>query len=251
MNGIITLTTDFGTQDGYVGAMKGVLLREHPAARLVDLTHDVPPQDVFAGAFALAQAACFFPPGTVHIAVVDPGVGSSRRALIVEHDGALFVAPDNGLTWLAAPGAAWAIDSTRLPPEWLIHPTFHGRDLFARIAARLAAGAPIAEFSTGIVVQRQLALPPAAREGATLRGEVIHIDRFGNLVTSFPGGTVSGTLTVAGVDAPLHTTYADVAPGQPVAYLGSSGFIEVAVRDGSAATLLSASRGAVVRSHKE
>jgi S-adenosylmethionine hydrolase len=243
---LITLLTDFGTQDGYVGAMKGVIHRELPGAQVVDLTHEIPPQDVLAGAFALAQAAPWFPPGTVHVAVVDPGVGSSRRALIASAHGSLLVGPDNGLLSLAAPGRAHVID--RVPPEWRIHPTFHGRDLFARVAARLAGGAPIAEFALREVEAARVELPAFEREGGDLLGEVIHVDRFGNLVTNLPGDEVAGpTVEIGGARAERATTYAAVEPGRLVAYTGSAGYLEVAVRDGSAAAHLGAGRKARVR----
>ena len=249
MNGLITLTTDFGTQDGFVGAMKGVIFSENAEARVVDLTHDVPPQDVHAGAFALAQAAAFFPPRTVHVAVVDPGVGTARRALCVEHRGSLFVGPDNGLLSLAAPfdgSVAFVLD--RMPSDWSIHPTFHGRDLFARIAARLAAGAAPADFSTGRCAPEKLQAisietPACEREGGDWVGQVIHVDRFGNLVTNLVGDGVEA-VEIGGRRAARVTTYADVERGRLLAYLGSAGYLEVAVRDGSAAALLSVGRGA-------
>ena len=244
MNPLVTLTTDFGTRDGYAGAMKGVIHAHCPGVQVVDLTHDVPPGDVAAGAFALAQAAPWFPPGTVHVAVVDPGVGSSRRALVVAGHGALFVGPDNGLLPPAAPGIARAID--RIPPDWPIGRTFHGRDLFARVAARLAAGAPVAELASEIVAPVRLGEARVERSGDGLSGVVIHVDRFGNLVTNLPADA-AGEIEVAGVRAVREGSYADVAPGELVAYVGSAGLVEVGVRDGSAAERLGIGRGAVVR----
>ena len=247
MNGLVTLLSDFGTQDGYAAAMKGVILGELPGARLVDVTHDVPPQDVLAGAFALAQAAPFFPTGTVHLAVVDPGVGTARRALAIEARGSVFVGPDNGLFTFVTDGAsrAWALD--RAPDGWRLHPTFHGRDLFARVAARLAAGGAPGDFSTGTVTPERLSLPEPARAGDEWVGEVIHVDRFGNLVTNLRDEQATDAVEVAGAQAVRATTYADVERGRLVAYLGSAGWIEVGVRDGSAAALLTATRGARVR----
>ncbi len=246
MAGVITLLTDFGTQDGYAGAMKGVIHAEHEGARIVDLTHEVAPQDVLGGAFALAQAAPFFPDGTVHVAVVDPGVGSARRAIVARGRGGLFVGPDNGLFTFVADGPAWAID--RVPPEWRIHPTFHGRDLFARVGARLAAGARPEEFSSGTVAPERLKLPEPVRAGEELVGEVIHVDRFGNLITNLSGGEMGeAAVEIGGIQAVRATTYADVERGRLVAYTGSAGYLEVAVRDGSAANLLSAGRGVRVR----
>ena len=275
-SGVITLTTDFGTRDGYVGAMKGVLLREFPAARIVDISHDIAAQDVAAGAHCLAQAATYFPDGTVHVGVVDPGVGSARRALVIESFGSLYVGPDNGLLTRAAPvgdgkSVVWPID--RIPPGWAVHPTFHGRDLFARVAGRLAAGTSVSEFSS-----RPLSTPPVRLalevpehdEDGTLVGAVIHIDRFGNVVTNVKRAElrnllvdsdgaladtlhrdieVAGRLVVEIADQalPVVRTYADVEPGSPLAYIGSSGDLELAIREGSAAEWLGAKRGMRLR----
>lgn len=261
---LITLLTDFGTQDGYVGAMKGVILCEAPDAAIVDLTHDIPPQDVLAGAFALAQAAPYFPSGTVHVAVVDPGVGTERRALVAEHGGHIYIGPDNGLFTLVLShvlgqgldGASCAGSRVRviehLPPEWSLHPTFHGRDLFARVAARLAAGDALARFAGAEIAPQRLDLDPPRETAEGLEGMVIHCDRFGNLVTNLatsllldrPGaGLRGGSVEVAGAVAPLATTYGDVAPGELVAYGGSAGYLEIGVRDGSAAARLGTERG--------
>jgi S-adenosylmethionine hydrolase len=253
-SGVVTLLSDFGTQDGYAGAMKGVILRELPSAQVIDVTHEVSPQDVVAGAFALAQAAPRFPPGTVHVAVVDPGVGSSRRGLIVEHGEQLYVGPDNGLLALAAPpppggdASYRAID--RLPADWSVHATFHGRDVFARVAARLAGGADASDFSSGARFAPQaLPWPQPQASGNDLMGEVVHVDRFGNLVTNVPWShcAAGDTVEIAGLQAVVGRTYADVEVGRLVAYGGSAGYVEVAVRDGSAAQHLSALRGVPVR----
>jgi S-adenosylmethionine hydrolase len=208
---------------------------------------------VVAGAFAIAQAAPWYPPGTVHVGVVDPGVGSGRRAIVVERGGALFVGPDNGLFSLVTaeagdePSTAWVID--RLPESWSVHPTFHGRDLFARVAARLAAGAEVAGFSSGTVEPLRLDLPQAEQANGDLFGVVIHVDRFGNLITNLPGERlVAGqSVDIAGTHAVASTTYADVERGRLLAYVGSAGYVEVAVRDGSAAQLLAAGRGTRLR----
>jgi S-adenosylmethionine hydrolase len=177
--------------------------------------------------------------------VVDPGVGSDRRALIARAGGALYVGPDNGLLSLAAPGRALSID--RVPEEWRLHPTFHGRDLFARVAARLAGGAPPEEFSSGEVEPERVRIAPPERVADALCGEVIHIDRFGNLITNLPGDAAGTTVEIGGAQAPRAATYSAVERGRLVAYAGSAGYLEVGVRDGSAAGLLSAGRGARVR----
>ncbi len=245
MTGLITVLTDFGTQDGYVGAMKGVLLSELPSARIVDLTHQIAPQDVMAGAFALAQAVPYFPSGTVHLAVVDPGVGSKRRALIIEAAGSLFVGPDNGLFSLAAAGRAWSID--QIPVEWGIHPTFHGRDLFARVAARIAGGAAVAQFATEQVLPHRIVLPEVAEVDSHLVGEVIQIDRFGNLITNLSGERVADApVEIGSLRIPFVRTFADVPSGQLLAFIGSAGYLEIAVREGSAAARLELQRGAKV-----
>lgn len=227
MVGIITLTTDFGTRDGYVAAMKGVMLGLAPGVTLVDVTHEVAPQDVWEGAFVLAQVAGFFPPGTVHVAVVDPGVGTARAGIVIETDKAMFVGPDNGVLTLAAPaGRAFRIEdvSLFLAP---VSATFHGRDVFAPIAARLAQGLPVPQVG-----------PPHKPKRLVWRKDpaVVAVDRFGNLILSF--GEVPPQAQAIDVDglgrAPLRQTYSDVAPGELVAYVGSSGLLEVAVRNGSA-----------------
>jgi hypothetical protein len=226
---LVTLTTDFGTQDGYVGAMKGVIATLAPNAVVVDVTHDLPPFDVAAGAFALAQAARLFPPATVHVAVVDPGVGSARLAVAFAWGGQFWVGPDNGVFALAAPGAHDAVSLTAGDAS----PTFHGRDLFAPAAARLAAGAPLAALGAHC----------RTSDFRGTKGRILHIDRFGNLITDLvPRAGMS--ITVAGhTVGPLRRTYADVAPGDLLLYTGSAGLVEIAVREGSAAATLGVKRG--------
>jgi S-adenosylmethionine hydrolase len=249
---IVTLTTDFGTADGYVGAMKGVILARAPAVTLIDITHDVPAQDVAAAAFALAKAAPCFPAGTIHLVVVDPGVGSRRRPVILEDGAHRFVGPDNGVFALVAPGAREgheivAADFRR--PE--VSPTFHGRDIFAPAAARLAAGASPAEAGPRVTLEGSLGPRPLliSHGGGQVTGHVVHVDRFGNLITDLPAEALPpraavriGTVEIR----PLRGTYTDVAKGQLLAYVGSSGTLEIAVRDGSAAETLDLGRGAAV-----
>jgi S-adenosyl-L-methionine hydrolase (adenosine-forming) len=235
----ITLTTDFATADGYVGAMKGVLASRAPGVPIVDITHAIGPQDVAAGAFALAQAAPHFPAGTVHVAVVDPGVGGRRHAVIVRGDRHLFVGPDNGLLALVAPGAprAHAIESAAFRRE-TVSATFHGRDVFAPAAAALAMGARPED--AGPVIELEGALAGAAADA------VIHVDHFGNLITAIPGERVLAAgahVRVGHRTIPLVTTYGDVDPGELLAYIGSAGTLEIAVREGSAAERLAAGRG--------
>lgn len=245
----ITLLTDFGTADGYVAEMKAVLATEAPGVPVVDATHDIAPQDVEAGRLALARYWRRFPRGTVHVAVVDPGVGSARAALAVESDGRLLVGPDNGVLSpaLLLAGAR----AVRLPVPPRAAPTFHGRDVFAPAAARLALGAvldALGEPADDPVVRRT---PEARRlaDGA-IEGCVITVDRFGNAVTNLVAGPSAqrpgAALDVGGRLVPVRRVYADVAPGEAVALAGSSGLLELAVRDGSAARLLGVARGARV-----
>jgi S-adenosylmethionine hydrolase len=247
MAAIVSLLSDFGLVDPYVGVMKARVLAEAPSASLVDLTHDVDPGDVRGGAFLLAQATPWFPDGAVHLAVVDPGVGTARRAVAVEAEGGFFVGPDNGLFTLALAGRRIR-RAVVLPVGRGASPTFHGRDVFAPAAGRLATGAPIE--SLGRPAGRLLTLdwPSPRRRGATTVGEVVHVDRFGNLVTNLRtidnGRGDGGELSVGGFHTKqVFRTYGDVNHGQPLALRGSHGFIEIAVRDGSAAAVLGVARG--------
>jgi S-adenosylmethionine hydrolase len=254
---MITLLTDFGTADGFVAAMKGVIATRAPGAVIVDATHDIPPQDVRAGAFALLGYVSHFPAGTIHVAVVDPGVGSARRAIAVEAGGRWFVGPDNGIfTGVYDREAGWrAWQLTE--PRFFEHPvsaTFHGRDVFAPVAAAIATGVEPAELGPRIDDPVRLAWAAVRHEGGRIRGEVIHVDRFGNLVTNvsraeagaegFPPGAM---ITVAGRRiGGLLSTFAEAADGSPFALWGSAGLLEIAVAGGSAAMALAAGRGSEV-----
>ena len=245
MRPLVTLLTDFGTADGYVGEMKGVLLSRAPDAQLVDITHEIPPQDVEAGRLALARVWRRFPAGVVHLVVVDPGVGSARAALAVASDDRLLVGPDNGVLSpaLLLSGAR----AVEIPVPGGVSATFHGRDVFAPTAAALAMGASLDSLGPAAraPVVRRTAEPRRTDEG-TLEGEVITIDRFGNAVTNLFGWR-GGSVRLHDTVLPLRRTYADVEPGEPVALAGSSGFIEIAIRDGSAARELAIQRGTQVR----
>jgi S-adenosyl-L-methionine hydrolase (adenosine-forming) len=246
---LVTLTTDFGTTDGYVGAMKGVILRLAPGTRIVDISHEVPPQDVAAAAFILFQAAREFPPGTIHVAVVDPGVGGKRKEVIVDDGRHRFVGPDNGIFSLVCPhvreGRHITAPGFRAPT---VAPTFHGRDIFAPAAARLAAGASPSEAGPHVLLEGSLGGRPLlmSRGGQQVTGHVVHVDRFGNLITDIPaealpghGAVRIGTVEISVISA----MYEAVAKGQLVAYVGSCDTLEVAVRDGSAQTVLEVGRG--------
>lgn len=240
VSGIITLTTDFGGEDGYVGAMKGVILSRAPDVTLVDISHTVRRHDIAAAANALADAAPCFPPGTVHLAVVDPGVGGARTPVVLVAGGHVFVGPDNGLFALAAPRpeAAYAIARAAFRRE-PVSATFHGRDVFAPAAAALALGAAPDQAGPPVMLAGRLDLGPGHR--------VVHVDRFGNLVTDIAGAGKEARFRIAGrAIAGVSETYESVARGELLAYVGSRGTIEIAVREGSAAELLGAARGSEV-----
>ena len=244
MRTIITLLTDFGTVDGYVGEMKGVLLSLASDVEIVDITHEIPPQDVERARLTMARVWRRFPPGTVHVAVVDPGVGSTRAALAVASDDRFLVGPDNGvLSPALVAGGARAVE---LPVPANASATFHGRDVFAPAAVALARGEPIDSLGTPArdpIVRRT----PEAKRAAdgSIDGEVIIVDRFGNAVTNLIG-LRGGVVEVSGTAIPIRRTYAEAPAGAPVAVVGSSGFIEIAVRDGNAARSLGIMRGATV-----
>jgi len=256
---IITLTTDFGQADGYAGAMKGIILGICPEANVVDISHEIRPQAVRQAAYVLSTVTPHFPTGTVHLVVVDPGVGSDRRPIAVRCGRATFVAPDNGVLSLAL-----ALDppqaAVQLRAEQPISATFHGRDLFAPAAARLACGRELAQMGEPISPAGLASLPdlgPQRQSDGSWLGQIVHVDRFGNLISDIAvpaSGERSaerdsraavwvGKERIAGV----IRTYSEVAPGALVAYVGSSGQVEIAVRDGSAAARLGVGVGDAVR----
>ncbi len=246
---IITLLTDFGTADGYVAEMKGVLYSLAPHATIVDLTHDIPAHDVEMGRLAFARFWRRFPAGTVHLAVVDPGVGTKRAAIAAGSDGRFAVGPDNGL--LSPALVAGRAIAVRLPDAGASSTTFHGRDVFAPAAAALASGANLSslgELHDDPVVLRT---PEAVRraDGAVI-GQVIAIDHFGNAITNLAGAR-QGVVAAAGRPIPIRATYGEVAPGAPVAVTGSSGLLEISVRDGNAHRVLGLARGATVVWYKK
>jgi S-adenosyl-L-methionine hydrolase (adenosine-forming) len=236
---IVTLTTDFGAADGYVGAMKGVIHRLAPGTTVVDVAHAVPRHDVAHAAWVLASAAFEFPAGTIHVVVVDPGVGGARAEVIAAFRGHLFVGPDNGVfAHLGACEGSWAITSTafRQPDP---SATFHGRDVFAPTAAALARGLPPDAAGPATCLAGKLPWP---------RGAVVHVDVYGNLISDVAcRAGVRGTVHVAGKALPLVRTYEDVERGELLAYVGSAGTIEIAVRDRDAAQVLGIGRGEPVR----
>jgi S-adenosylmethionine hydrolase len=244
MRSVVTLLTDFGTADGYVAEVKGTILSRAPEAVLVDVTHDLAAQDVEAGRLALARYWRKFPPGTVHLAVVDPDVGSARSALAVASDGRFLVGPDNGILSPALlVGGARAV-ALPVPPS--ASPTFHARDVFAPAAAMLASGSPVDALGTpvGDPVIRRTAEARRLPDGA-IEGQIIAVDRFGNAVTNLVAAH-GGVVEVGTLQLPVRRTYADVTPGTPLALSGSSGLVEIAVRDGNAAASLGLGRGGIV-----
>jgi len=251
---IITFTTDFGLRDPYVAEMKGVILGiTGGATPLVDVTHEVQRHDVAEAALALEAAAPFFPAGTIHLAVVDPGVGTSRRGLVVAARGQLFVGPDNGLLTPFLTGDEWSafeIASTahRLP---VVSRTFHGRDVFAPAAAYLAGGLVPAQLGPAVADPVRLAWAEMREVAGAIAGSVVHVDRFGNLVTSIHADSVPGLgtgtrLRVSGRLLRMVGTYGDLDRGEVGALRGSSGRLEIAAREASAADLLKARRGTAV-----
>ncbi len=241
----ISLLTDFGTQDAFVGIMKGVILSLNPAVSLVDLSHAVPPQDIVAGALILRSGAPFFPQGTIHVAVVDPGVGGARRALLIETHTAFFIGPDNGLLSLAAPADAVVRIVHLTNTEYFLSSpshTFHGRDIFAPVAAHLSLGRALEQFGPSVPTMERLALPEVEHRETGLTGSVIYIDHFGNLITNISEADLrpfsKESLLVSIDTVRIHgvvTSYAAVEIGAPAALINSWGMLEIAVRNGSAA----------------
>lgn len=248
---VITLTTDFGLRDSYAAEMKGAILGIAGDVQLVDVTHDVAAHDVIEAALALEAAVPYFPAGTIHVAVVDPGVGTERRGLVVEARGHVFVGPDNGIFTPFLGGERQAFELTapeyRLPH---VSRTFHGRDVFGPAAAHLARGVAPSAFGSPVSDPMMLGWPAPSDVAGGLVGEVVHVDRFGNLVTSIPAAAILPdeifSVRVSGQWMAIVETYADLPRGQAGALVGSRSRLEVAVREGSAARLLGARRGTAV-----
>ena len=251
MRPVITLLTDFGSADPYVGMMKGVIATICPEANVIDVTHDVPPQDIRTGAFFLERSFRYFPDGAIHVAVVDPGVGTSRKPLAIRSAGHFFVGPDNGLLSLAAQRPR-AVTLTRASYfRASVARTFHGRDIFAPVAAHLAAGVPLERLGPP---QRRLVRlfdvrPRRVNRG--LRGTVASVDRFGNLITNLDLASwmsLRRPRLAAGSFAAtkLTSSYGAVRPGALAVILGGYGLLEIAARDASAAKILGLGSGASV-----
>ncbi len=252
---LLTLLTDFGTRDGYVASMKGTAYAASPRIRVEDITHEVTGHDIFRAAIILEQVAPTFPPGTVHVVVVDPGVGTQRKPLAVECNEQIFVGPDNGVLALAAAGPRriFEIQNPSLMRPTLSD-TFHGRDLFAPVGAHLACGTPIEQVGPELPTMLELPLPQPVFAPNHVDAEVIYADQYGNLMLNVHAhqlegidrDTVQTHIGGFAIDG-LSTTYGDVAIGELVVYVGSSGFVEVARREGNARHYLGAPRGTRVR----
>lgn len=241
---IITLLTDFGTADGYVAEMKGVLASAAPGATIMDLTHDIPPQDVEAARIAVARYWRRFPAGTVHVAVVDPGVGTDRLAIAVESGGQFLVGPDNGV--LSPALFAMDAQTVALPIPVNAADTFHGRDVFAPAAAALASGASLHSIGESWPSPVRRRTPEAHRRAdGGIVGEILTIDRFGNALTNLVTRS-AGVVHTANRRFDIVRTYGDARTGDAIAVVGSSGFIEIAIRNGHAASQLQLERGAEV-----
>jgi len=258
---IITLLTDFGLRDPYVAEMKAVILSICPSARIVDISHEVRKFDIRMGAFILAQAAPYFPEGTIHVAVVDPGVGTERRSTIIETDRSRYVGPDNGLLMLAAVNERINRIHKIAAPKYMltrISRTFHGRDIFSPVAAHLANGIKPCEFGPEVVdqVTPEYLKPRIARD--EILGEVIHIDDFGNVVTNIAASDLRRLGIKEGEELKMHvkenvltmrfcSAYGDAPPGTPLCIIGSGDFFEIAVNQGNAAQTYGIQIGDYVR----
>jgi hypothetical protein len=249
---LITLTTDFGTRDPYVAAMKGMIYSIQRKLCVVDLSHEIPPQSILDGALFLAGAVRHFPKGTIHVAVVDPGVGTERHPIALLAGGQIIVCPDNGLATLFL--SENRLEEARIitNPKFMaakISPTFHGRDVFAPAAAHLACGALFKEVGEELDTILTLDIPgPQGDTVRGIRGKIMHVDRFGNCITNIHQSTLKGA-TPTNIRVGRHRlhgirrTYGDVASGKPVALFGSAGYLEIAVNGGNAHAALSVGKG--------
>jgi len=256
MPSLITLTTDFGLQDHYVGVLKAIILSVAPDVRLIDISHDIPPQDIMAGAWVVRNTAMLYPPGSVHLVVVDPGVGTSRKPIAMRIKDQYFVGPDNGTFSLIADQYEHEAIELTNKSFWRPDPssTFHGRDIFAPVAAHLAAGADFAKLGRPLdnLQTYRWAVPINDKDG--VQGWIVHIDRFGNLISNIPEQFIDETGARSRLKIyvgntilnSLATTFADVPDGEPAAYIGSSGMLEIAINKGNAREMLGVQKGAQI-----
>lgn len=256
MSQIITLTSDFGLQDQYVSAMKAVILGIAPDVRLTDISHDIPAQDIMAGAWVVRNAAFLFPPETVHLVVVDPGVGTKRHPVALKIQDQYFVGPDNGIFSLFFKEFDYKAYKLNNSDYWRneVSKTFHGRDIFAPVAAHISNGVPLAKLGEPIdeLVTYHWAVPIADKDG--LQGWVVHIDRYGNLITNISVALIQDHIQKKSVkiyvgNTMLNTivsTFGDVEEGEPAAFIGSSDMLEIGINKGNAARMLSVDKGAQI-----
>ena len=248
---LITLTTDFGTADGFVASMKGVLLRLCPEAKIVDITHEIPPQDVVRAAYVLEQSTRWFPRNTIHVVVVDPGVGTERKIIIAELGNQTYIAPDNGVLTRVVRGVSPAHFRAVTEPRFMLDPvsqTFHGRDIFTPVAAHVANNVPLKRFGQTVEQIALLDLPePVAEPGVRITGQIIYTDRFGNLMSNIDQTLLNGTFgpraavvvrigdkTIRG----LVGTYSSGIAGDVIALINSARLLEIAVNGAKAAHAL-------------
>jgi S-adenosylmethionine hydrolase len=257
-NPLITLTTDYGTNDHLVGVLKGVILKIHPEANIVDITHSVAPFDLLDGALTIATAYPYFPPRTIHVIVVDPGVGTERRPLLVSGQNQYFIAPDNGVLSGVYEKETNFLVRHLTSEHYFLQPvskTFHGRDIFAPVAAWLSKNWQPASMGEEITDFKRFLMPRPKEADGALKGVILKIDSFGNLITNFRAEDLSAESLQKGevklqvgnsAVTRLVSTFASGDPGEAVAYIGSSGYLEVAVNKGNAAKALTVGRGTPV-----
>ncbi len=256
MRKVITLTTDFGLQDYYVSAMKAVMLDIAPDVRLVDISHEIPSQDIMAGSWILQNSAMLFPPKSVHTVVVDPGVGTDRKPIALQIDDQFFVGPDNGIFSLLTKDKDFRAVRLTNKKYWRDNPsnTFHGRDIFAPVAAHLSKGVDLEKLGDPVedLVNYRWTVPIADKDG--LEGMIIHIDKFGNLVTNITESLIKDVIGGKSVKIyvgntilrEIGSTFGAVTEGEPVAYIGSSGMLEIGINKGNAEQMLGVQKGAQI-----
>lgn len=256
--GVITLITDFGIRDGYVGAMKGVILKINPQVRLVDITHEVSPQDIFEAGFILKNSYRYFPDGSIHLVVVDPGVGSKRRAILVEAGDHFFIGPDNGVfTFIYELERIKKIVELTNKKYFLPHisNTFHGRDIFAPAAAYLSKGIPLEDLGEICNDVVRFDIPEPETERGIIKGVILHVDRFGNLISNIPEvlfrelvGKGMHEISIGGeVLGDIKGSYSEVKEEQALALFGSSGYLEISVRGQDAREKLKVNKGSEIK----
>lgn len=252
-NGVITLLTDFGETDGFVGIMKGVILSINPQANIVDISHEILPQDVDAGAFVLNCSYRYFPGGTIHVIVVDPGVGSERKILAVQSANYYFIAPDNHVLKHIFQSSETLTVVEVLNKQFFLNKishTFHGRDIFAPVAAHLSTGVGIEQLGHETKNYDRGTIDQPIITKSSVIGKIIYSDKFGNLITNIPGEMINKPISFIKIGSTiinhLSNSYNEVGPGQPLAIIGSSEYLEIAIRNGNARRQLSLDRGETV-----